>query len=62
MNTIEFAVRRRAACHRFQSGTDFERDRITPFYFDTCVQKMADSSSTARCTASRSRPGRDGRK
>ena len=21
---------------------DFERDRITPFYFEMCVQKMAD--------------------
>ena len=44
MNTIEFAVRDGVpyAIDFLNPAPDFERDRITPFYFDMVVQKMAD--------------------
>jgi hypothetical protein len=44
MNTIEFAVQDGIpyAIDFLNPAPDFERDRITPFYFDMCVQKMAD--------------------
>jgi len=44
MNTIEFAVENGVpyAIDFLNPAPDFERDRITPFYFDMCVQKMAD--------------------
>ena len=44
MNTIEFAVEDGVpyAIDFLNPAPDFERDRITPFYFDMCVQKMAD--------------------
>jgi hypothetical protein len=44
MNTIEFAVERGVpyAIDFLNPAPDFERDRITPFYFDMVVQKMAD--------------------
>jgi hypothetical protein len=44
MNTIEFAVENGVpyAIDFLNPAPDFERDRITPFYFDMVVQKMAD--------------------
>jgi len=44
MNTIEFAVQDGVpyAIDFLNPAPDFERDRITPFYFDMCVQKMAE--------------------
>jgi hypothetical protein len=44
MNTIEFAVQEGVpyAIDFLNPAPDFERDRITPFYFEMCVQKMAD--------------------
>jgi hypothetical protein len=44
MNTIEFAVKDGVpyAIDFLNPAPDFERDRITPFYFDMVVQKMAD--------------------
>jgi hypothetical protein len=44
MNTIEFAVQDGIpyAIDFLNPAPDFERDRITPFYFDMVVQKMAD--------------------
>jgi hypothetical protein len=44
MNTIEFAIENGVpyAIDFLNPAPDFERDRITPFYFDIVVQKMAD--------------------
>jgi hypothetical protein len=44
MNTIEFAVEGGVpyAIDFLNPAPDFERDRITPFYFEMVVQKMAD--------------------
>jgi len=44
MNTIEFAVRDGVpyAIDFLNPAPDFERDRITAFYFDMVVQKMSD--------------------
>ena len=44
MNTIEFAMKDDVpyAIDFLNPAPDFERDRITPFYFDMVVQKMAD--------------------
>ena len=44
MNTIEFAVQDGIpyAIDFLNPAPDFERDRITPFYFDMVVQRMAD--------------------
>jgi hypothetical protein len=44
MNTIEFAVKNGVpyAIDFLNPAPDFERDRITPFYFDVVVQRMAD--------------------
>jgi hypothetical protein len=44
MNTIEFAVENGVpyAIDFLNPAPDFERDRITPFYFEMVVQKMAD--------------------
>ena len=44
MNTIEFAVKDGVpyAIDFLNPAPDFERDRITPFYFDMVVQRMAD--------------------
>jgi len=44
MNTIEFAVQDGVpyAIDFLNPAPDFERDRITPHYFDIVVQKMAD--------------------
>jgi hypothetical protein len=44
MNTIEFAVKGGVpyAIDFLNPAPDFERDRITPFYFDMAVQRMAD--------------------
>jgi hypothetical protein len=44
MNTIEFAVKDDVpyAIDFLNPAPDFERDRITPFYFDLVVQRMAD--------------------
>jgi hypothetical protein len=44
MNTIEFAVKNGVpyAIDFLNPAPDFERDRITPFYFDMVVQRMAD--------------------
>jgi len=44
MNTIEFAVEKGIpyAIDFLNPAPDFERDRITPFYFEMCVQKMAE--------------------
>ena len=44
MNTIEFAVRDGVpyAIDFLNPAPDFERDRITPFYFEMVVQRMAD--------------------
>jgi hypothetical protein len=43
MNTIEFAMRDGVpyAIDFLNPAPDFERDRITPFYFDIVVEKMA---------------------
>jgi hypothetical protein len=43
MNTIEFAVQDGVpyAIDFLNPAPDFERDRITPFYFEMCVEKMA---------------------
>jgi len=43
MNTIEFAVKGEVpyAIDFLNPAPDFERDRITEFYFDTVVEKMA---------------------
>ena len=44
MNTIEFAVQDGVpyAIDFLNPAPDFERDRITPFYFDMVVRRMAD--------------------
>jgi hypothetical protein len=44
MNTIEFAVKDGIpyAIDFLNPAPDFERDRITPFYFDMVVERMAD--------------------
>ena len=44
MNTIEFAVRDGVpyAIDFLNPAPDFERDRITDFYFELVVQRMAD--------------------
>jgi len=44
MNTIEFAVRDGVpyAIDFLNPAPDFERDRITPFYFEMVLQKMTD--------------------
>jgi hypothetical protein len=44
MNTIEFAIQDGVpyAIDFLNPAPDFERDRITPFYFEMCVQKMAE--------------------
>jgi len=44
MNTIEFAVQDGVpyAIDFLNPAPDFERDRITPHYFELAVQKMAD--------------------
>jgi hypothetical protein len=44
MNTIEFAVKDGVpyAIDFLNPAPDFERDRITPFYFEMVVQRMAD--------------------
>src|SRR5436853_4238827 len=44
MNTIEFAVEKGVpyAIDFLNPAPDFERDRITPHYFELAVQKMAD--------------------
>src|SRR4029077_18588184 len=44
MNTIECAVQDGVpyAIDFLNPAPDFERDRITPFYFEMCVQKMAE--------------------
>src|ERR1043166_7558736 len=44
MNTIEFAVQDGIpyAIDFLNPAPDFERDRITPFYCEMCVQKMAE--------------------
>src|SRR4030095_6155217 len=44
MNKIEFAVERGvpSAIDFLNPAPDFERDRITQFYFEMVVQKMAD--------------------
>ena len=43
MNTIEFAIKDGVpyAIDYLNPAPDFERDRITPFYFDMVVEKMA---------------------
>jgi hypothetical protein len=43
MNTIEFAIARGVpyAIDFLNPAPDFERDRITPFYFETVVERMA---------------------
>jgi hypothetical protein len=43
MNTIEFAIKDGVpyAIDFLNPACDFERDRITPFYFDIVVEKMA---------------------
>jgi hypothetical protein len=43
MNTIEFAIRDGVpyAIDFLNAAPDFERERITPFYFDIVVEKMA---------------------
>ena len=43
MNTIEFAIKEGVpyAIDYLNPAPDFERDRITPFYFDMVVDKMA---------------------
>ena len=44
MNTIEFAIQDGVpyAIDFLNPAPDFERDRITPFYFDMVLQKMTD--------------------
>jgi hypothetical protein len=44
MNTVEFAIRQGVpyAIDFLNPAPDFERDRITQFYFDIVVQKMAE--------------------
>ncbi|HEX3645632.1 MAG TPA: hypothetical protein VHT95_08485 [Vicinamibacterales bacterium] len=44
MNTIEFAVENGVpyAIDFLNPAPDFERDRITPFYFEMCVEKMSE--------------------
>lgn len=44
MNTVEFAIRRGVpyAIDFLNPAPDFERDRITQFYFEIVVQKMAE--------------------
>jgi hypothetical protein len=43
MNTIEFAIQDGVpyAIDFLNPAPDFERERITPFYFDMVVEKMA---------------------
>jgi hypothetical protein len=43
MNTIEFAIKQGVpyAIDYLNPAPDFERDRITPFYFDMVVEKMS---------------------
>jgi hypothetical protein len=44
MNTIEFAIKEDVpyAIDFLNPAPDFERDRITPFYFEMAVEKMSD--------------------
>jgi hypothetical protein len=44
MNTIEFAIKDDIpyAIDFLNPAPDFERDRITPFYFEMAVEKMSD--------------------
>ena len=44
MNTIEFAIKGDVpyAIDFLNPAPDFERDRITPFYFEMAVEKMSD--------------------
>ena len=44
MNTIEFAIEDGVpyAIDFLNPAPDFERDRITPFYFELVLQKMTD--------------------
>ena len=50
MNTIEFAIKDGVpyAIDYLNPAPDFERDRITPFYFDMVVEKMAQPGDRPR--------------
>ena len=50
MNTIEFAVQDGVpyAIDFLNPAPDFERDRITPFYFDMVVERMTESRHRPR--------------
>ena len=63
MNTIEFAIQDGVpyAIDFLNPAPDFERDRITPFYFEMVVRRWPSWSSTARCRRSRPIPGRGGK-
>ena len=62
MNTIEFAVENGIpyAIDFLNPAPDFERDRITEFYFKEVVQRMAKLVSIARCAAIPRTRGLDG--
>ena len=67
MNTIEFAVQDGVpyAIDFLNPAPDFERDRITPLYFEIVVEKMAalviDRALNGRAAADVAAVGRDGR-
>ena len=64
MNTIEFAVQDGVpyAIDFLNPAPDFERDRITPHYFDLVIDKMSalviDRALQRRARSSRGRAGR----
>ena len=64
MNTIEFAIKDGVpyAIDFLNPACDFERDRITPFYFDIVVERMArlviDRAHARRSPPCRGRGGR----
>ena len=65
MNTIEFAIKGDVpyAIDFLNPAPDFERDRITPFYFEMAVEKMADLViDRAHPRHGRSNRGPDGRR
>ena len=64
MNTIEFAIKDGVpyAIDFLNPAPDFERDRITEFYFTHVVDRMARWSLIARCAATPPIPGLAGKK
>ena len=65
MNTIEFAIKDGVpyAIDFLNPAPDFERDRITPYYFDVVVDRMARAGHRPRGVAAACRiRGRGGKR